>query len=137
MYQENLFAAITLALPLAVLLIALPDYIRFMYCAIMRKPALVLKKDLLINNANGKVYSWSQIKSISYKQHTGFRAPPGGYISVALRDTESTFRIPQNSIKCKTLKLLHDLQKYHRAHLRQEFAGKKTRILVPESRNRH
>lgn len=120
-YKENLLFAVVLSLPLIVLLIGLPDYIRFMYCAITKRPALVLNKESLINNANGKVYSWSQIKSISYEPHTGFRALPGGYILVTLKDSESKFTIPQNSIKCKTMKLLQDLQKYHKAYFRQEY----------------
>lgn len=120
-YKENLLVAIVLTLPLVVLLIGLPDYIRFMYCAIRKRPTLVLNNESLINNANGKVYSWNEIKSISYEPHKGFRAPPGGYISVILSNAESKFRIPQNSIKCKTTKLLQDLQKYHRAYHRQKF----------------
>lgn len=119
-YEDNLVVAIAFSLPLLVLLIGLPDYLRFMYCAIRKRPALILNGDSLINNADGKVYSWNEIKSISYEPHTGFRAPPGGYISVALRDSESKFRIPQNSIKCKTTKLLQDLQKYHKAYHRQK-----------------
>jgi len=120
-YKDNLLVAIALSLPLVVLLIGLPDYLRFMYCAIRKKPALVLNGESLINNADGRVYSWNEIKSISYVPHSGFRAPPGGYISVTLRDSEAKFRIPQNSIKCKTTKLLQDLQKYHRAYHRQKF----------------
>lgn len=120
-YKDNLLVAIIFSLPLVVILIGLPDYLRFMSCAIRRKPALILNDESLINNADGKVYSWNEIKSISYKQHTGFSAPPGGYISVALSDSETKFRIPQNSIKCKTTKLLKDLQKYHRAYHRRKF----------------
>ncbi|MBL7890676.1 MAG: hypothetical protein JNL24_14080 [Bacteroidia bacterium] len=120
-YKENLLVAIAFSLPLIVLLIGLPDYLRFMYCAIIKKPALVLNNESLINNADGNVYCWNDIKSISYEPHTGFRAPPGGYISVTLRDTQSKIRIPQNSIKCKTTKLLHDLQKFHQAYHKQKF----------------
>ncbi len=120
-YKDNLLAAIALSLPLIVILIGLPNYLRFMYCAIRRKPALILNELSLINNANGKVYNWNEIKSITYKLHTGFRAPPGGYISITLRDSETKFQIPQNSIKCTTTKLLQDLQKYHRAYHRQKF----------------
>lgn len=120
-YKDNLFVAIALSLPLIVLFIGLPNYLRFMYCAIRRIPALILNDESLINNADGRVYTWNKIKSISYLPHTGFRAPPGGYISVTLTDSESKFRIPLNSIKCKTTKLLQDLQKYHRAYHRQKF----------------
>jgi hypothetical protein len=120
-YKDSLFVAFGFSLPLLVVLIGLPDYIRFMYCAITKRPALILSRETLTNNANGKVYSWSQIKSISYNQHTGIKAPPGGYISVDLKDSQDTFRIPQNSIKCKTKNLLRDLQKYHRAHFRHEY----------------
>ena len=120
-YNDNLPVAIALSLPLVVLLIGFPDYLRFMYCAIRKRPALILNDESLINNADGKVYSWDEIKSISYEPHTGFRATPGGYISVKLRDSERKFRIPQNSIKCKTTKLLEDIQKYHRTYHRQKF----------------
>lgn len=119
-YNENLPVAIALSLPLIVILIGLPDYLRFMYCAIRNRPALILNDESLINNADGKVYSWNEIKSISYEPYTGFRAPSGGYISVTLRDSERKFRIPQNSIKCKKTKLLQDLQKYHWANHRQK-----------------
>jgi hypothetical protein len=118
-YKDNLTIAIIFLSPLIVLLIGLPDYLRFMYCAVRKKPALILSGEALINNADGKTYSWEQIKSISYDQRTGFRATPGGYISVTLRSSERKFRIPQNSIKCKTTKLLQDLQKYHQAYHRQ------------------
>jgi hypothetical protein len=123
LYKEDLFIAVILSLPLFVFVIGLPDYLRFMYCAIIGKPALVLKTESLINNANGKVYNWSDIKSISYEQHTGFKAPPGGYILVKLKDLQS-FRIPQNSIKCKTIGLLQDLQRYHKTSVRQGFDRK-------------
>ena len=119
-YKGNLLISTAFLLPLVVILIALPDYLRFMYCAIRKRPALVLNDESLINNTNGKVYSWQDIKSISYEQHKGPKAPPGGYISVTLRDTKGKFRIPQNSIKCKTTKLLQDLQKYHRAYHSQK-----------------
>ena len=117
-YTENLPVAIILAVPLIVPLIGLPDYLRFLFCAVRKKPALVLNNESLINNIKGKVYSWNDIKSISFKQHQGFHSPPGGYILVTLRNPESKFRIPQNSIKCKTTKLLQDLQKYHRYYHR-------------------
>lgn len=120
-YKENLASAIALVLPLIIFLIGLPGYLRFIYCAIINRPALILNSDSLINNADGKVYSWDEIKSISYEQHRGYRAPPGGYISVTLRESDNKIRIPQNSIKCKTTKLLQDLQKYHRAYHRQKF----------------
>ena len=120
-YKDNLLVAIIFFLPLGVILIGLPDYIRFMYCVIKRKPALILNNETLINNTDGKVYSWNDIKSISYQRHTGFRKPPGGYISITLRDSETKIRIPQNSIKCKTTKLLQDLQKYHKAYHRQKY----------------
>lgn len=119
-YKDDLFVAIVLGLPLVVLLIGLPDYLRFMYCAIRKRPALILNNESLINNADGRVYSWDEIKSISYEPHTGYRAPPGGYISVTLKDSERKFRIPQTSIKCKTTQLFQDLQKYHRAYHRQK-----------------
>lgn len=115
-YKETLLSATILLLPLIVIFFALPTYLRFMYFAIRRQPALILNKESLINNANGKVYKWSKIESISWEPHTGFKAPPGGYILVKLRDSESTFKIPQNSIKCKTEQLLQDLIRYHKAY---------------------
>lgn len=133
LYEENLLVAIILSLPLLVFLIGLPDYIRFMYCAVANKPALVLNTESLINNANGKVYRWSQIKSISYEPHTGYRAPPGGYISVELPDSESTFRIPQNLIKGKTKNILQDLRKYHKAHYRQKIERKEDDSTIGKS----
>jgi hypothetical protein len=120
-YKDNLLLAIVSLLPLVVVLIGLPAYLRFMYCAIKSKPALILNDESLINNANGNVYGWNEIKSISYEMHTGFRAPPGGYITVTLKNNENKFQIPQNSIKCKKIKLLQDLQKYHRDYYRQKF----------------
>lgn len=116
-FKDDFFVAVVLSMPLFVFVIGLPDYLRFMYCAITGKPALVLTTESLVNNANGKVYNWSDIKSISYEQHTGFKAPPGGYILVKLKDLQN-FRIPQNSIKCKTIDLLQDLQRYHKTYIR-------------------
>ena len=103
-----------------------------MYCAITKKPALVLSKELLTNNANGKAYSWSRVISISYNQETGIRMIRSGCITIALRDPEGKICIPQNSIKCETHKLLHDLRKYHKAYL--EISGKK-KMPVSESQD--
>ena len=115
-YKDNSLIAIAFAFPLIIVFLGLRDYLRFMYCLITKKPALVLNKTSLINNANGNVYNWNKIKSISYEPHTGPKALPGGYISVILKNPEDKFRIPQNSIKCKTKLLLQDLQQYHRVY---------------------
>ena len=117
-YNANLLVAIAFLLPLVFLLIGLPNYMGFMYCAFRKRPALILNEECLINNANRKVYRWSEIKSISYQPHTGFKAPPGGYISVTLKDSKRSFRISPNLIKCKTEKLLQDIQKYHKGYHR-------------------
>src|SRR6478752_4149868 len=122
LYKENLFASVFLALPMVPILLGLPIYVRYMYCAITKRPALVLNSESLINNANGKVYSWSQIKLISYEPNTG--KAPGHHISITLRDPESKFRIQQNVIRGKSLTLLRDLQKYHRAYHREEYERK-------------
>ena len=120
-YKVNLLLAIASLLPLVVVFLGLPAYLRFMSCAIKSKPAIILNDESLINNANGNVYGWNEIKAISYELHSGFGAPTGGYISVTLRNNEKKFQIPQNSIKCKKIKLLQDLQKYHRAYHKQKF----------------
>ena len=115
LYEESLFYAILFASPLLLILIALPDYIWFMYLAIRKQPALILSKNSLINNANEKEYKWSEIKEISYKQVRSSRGSIG-VIAVVLNDSETIIRIPQNSIKCKTKKLLSDLQEYHKEY---------------------
>jgi len=115
LYEESLLYAILFASPLLVILIALPDYIWFMYLAIRKKPALILSKTSLINNTNEKEYKWSEIKEISYKQVRSSRGSIG-VIAVVLNDSETIIRIPQNSIKCKTKKLLSDLQEYHKEY---------------------
>jgi len=112
LYNERLLWSIIFATPLLVILIALPDYLRFMYCAIIRKPALELTNELLINNAKGQIYKWTEIKEITYKEFKGFRAPPGGYIEISFRDSMKKVRLPNNSIKCKTKELLKDLKEY-------------------------
>ena len=112
LYHERLLWSILFAIPLLVVLIALPDYLRFMYCAIIRKPALELTNEFLINNAKGQIYKWTEIKEISYKEFKGFRAPPGGYIEISFRNSEKKISLPNNSIKCKTKELLMDLNEY-------------------------
>ena len=112
LYKVNLIWAIVFLSPLIVILIMLPDYFRFLYCAVIRRPALELTKDFLINNAKGDAYKWTDIKEIVYKRFTGFKHPPGGYIEVAFIDSEEKISIPNNSIKCKTKDLLEDLQAY-------------------------
>ena len=111
-YKDSLVYAILFSIPLVVIIIALPDYFRFLYYAIIGRPALVLTKDLLINNVKGDTYKWTDIKEITYKRFTGFKAPPGGYIEVMLCDSEDKIQLPNNSIKCKTKDLLKDLQYY-------------------------
>jgi len=112
--QESLIWSIAFATPLIVIIIALPDYLRFLYCAIIDRPALELTKELLINNTKGQIYKWIEIKEIVYKDFTGFRAPPGGYIEIVFLNSEKKVRLPNNSIKCKTKDLLKDLQEYLR-----------------------
>jgi hypothetical protein len=114
LYEDNLIWAIAFATPLIIILIALPDYLRFLYYSIIKRPALELTKDLLINNTKGQTYKWIDIKEIVYKEFTGFRSPPGGYIEIVFIDSEKTIRLPNNSIKCKTKDLLKDLQDYLR-----------------------
>jgi hypothetical protein len=111
-YEDDLFWAIVFASPLLVILISLPDYLRFMYYAITGQPALILTKDSLINNANGQEYKWTDIKEISYKKFSGYEAPPGGYIEIILCGSEKKISLPNISIKCKTKELLKDLQNY-------------------------
>lgn len=112
MYKDSLVYAILFSTPLIVIVITLPDYFRFLYFAIIGRPALVLTKDLLINNVRGKAYKWADIKEIAYKRFTGFKAPSGGYIEVVLCNSEDKIQLPNNSIKCKTQDLLKDLQYY-------------------------
>ena len=69
--QESLIWSIAFATPLIVIIIALPDYLRFLYCAIIDRPALELTKELLINNTKGQIYKWIEIKEIVYKDFTG------------------------------------------------------------------
>src|SRR5262249_4136211 len=87
-YKENRPYAFISALPLLVIVIMLPKYIRFAYLAITNHPALILTKESLINNMSGKIYHWSQIKSISYERITGYKSGSGGYILVAMQDSE-------------------------------------------------
>jgi len=111
-YEDSLFLAIVIASPLLIILIALPDYLKFVYYLIINKPALILTKDLLINNADGQEYKWTDIKQISYKKFSGGEAPPGGYIEIILYASNKNIKLPNNSIKCRTKELLKDLQKY-------------------------
>jgi hypothetical protein len=118
LYQESVLWSILFATPLLIVLIAFPDYLRFMYCAIIRKPALELTTEFLINNAKGQTYKWTEIKEISYRQFKGFRSPPGGYIEISFKDSEKKIRLPNNSIKCKTKDLLLDLKEYLKSNER-------------------
>ena len=79
-YKDGLTYAIISLAPLVVIIIGLPDYLRFMYCALTKKSALELTKNFLINNSKGDTYKWVDIKDIVYKRFTGPKSPPGGYI---------------------------------------------------------
>ena len=87
-YNDSLIYATLSLIPLVVIIIGLPDYFRFLYCAVTKKPALELTKDLLIDNSKGNTYKWTDIKNIVYKRFTGFRPPPGGYIEVTFLNSE-------------------------------------------------
>jgi hypothetical protein len=115
LYQESLLFSILFALPLVIILVALPDYLRFMYCLLTGKPALVLTDEFLINNAKGQTYKWSEIEEISYKKFKGYRPPPGGYIEITFKGSEKKISLPNNAIKCKTKELLMDLKEYLRS----------------------
>ena len=87
-YKDSLIYATLSLILLVVIVIGLPDYFRFLYCAVTKKPALELTKDLLIDNSKGNTYKWTDIKNIVYKRFTGFRPPPGGYIEVTFLNSE-------------------------------------------------
>lgn len=97
---------------------ALPDYIRFLFCAITGQPAVILSPDALVNNMSGRTYKWSEIKEIKYKPLTGMKAPPGGYTAITLRNANKEIRIGHNSIRCKTTEFLQTLIRYH-----QQYSG--------------
>jgi hypothetical protein len=111
-YKESLIYATLSLIPLIVVMIGLPNYFMFLYCAVKKKPALELTKDLLIDNSKGKTYKWTDIKNIVYKRFTGFRTPPGGYIEVTFYNSENKVTLPNNVIKGKTEEVLGDLQNY-------------------------
>jgi hypothetical protein len=114
-YKDDLLIAIIFSLPLIVILpIALPDYVRFMFCAVTNRPAVILSPDGLINNINGRTYKWSEIKEIKYVPFSGMNAPPGGYTSLTLMAADKEIRLGHNSIKCKTTEFLQTLIKYHK-----------------------
>lgn len=111
-YKDSLIYATLSLLPILVIIIGLPDYFRFLYCAVTKKPALELTKDLLIDNSTGNAYKWADIKNIVCKNFTGFRAPPGGYIEVTFLNSERKVTLPNNVIRGKTQEILEDLQNY-------------------------
>ena len=52
-YKDSFIYATFSLLPLIVVIIGLPDYFRFLYCTVTKKPALELTKDSLIDNSKG------------------------------------------------------------------------------------
>lgn len=81
-YKDSLTYGILFLSPLFLIIIALPDYLRQLYCVITKKPALELTKDLLIDNSKGHIYKWTEIQGAFYKPYTGYKALPSGYIEI-------------------------------------------------------
>src|SRR6478735_7206774 len=110
-YPENHLFALAPALPLFLFLFILPQQIREIYYYVVSKPALILTKDCLIDNANGHIYNWADIKKITYRRNKG--KAPGGHTAIFLKSEEQAIEIPHIRIKCKTTPFIRSLIDYH------------------------
>lgn len=116
-YQDDLLVGIIFLVPLVVILpVAMPDYIRFLFCAITSRPAVILSPDALVNNINGRTYKWNEIKEIKYKPFTGMNAPLGGYTTITLWNANKEVQIGHSSIRCRTTEFLQTLIRYHKQY---------------------
>lgn len=114
-YKANLLIATTFFLPLLIFLpFSLPRYVRFLYGALTNKPAVILTKELLIDNIHKQRYKWSDIKKVKYQPNKGKAL--GGYTSIILYKTDREIELPHNAIKCKTKDFLADLINYHKKY---------------------
>jgi hypothetical protein len=68
-------------LPVAIIvydLIAI--YLRWFYCLIIGKPALIISRDLFVDNINNQIYKWEDVKQIGFHPKENF----GGYLWIKL-----------------------------------------------------
>jgi hypothetical protein len=114
-YPANKGNAVLFAIPLLLILFALPSYIRQIYFLIINKPAIILTEQFLIDNQNMGKYKWSDIKEITYRFNTGTgRTQLGGYAAIILNDSDTTIQIQLGGIKCKRVEFMNTLIDYHK-----------------------
>jgi hypothetical protein len=128
-YYKSVFFGILLTAPFLLLMLdPLMRFSRVLYYAIIRKPALILLEDKLVDNVNDLVIYWAEIEHIGFLNKSTF----GGQIAVKpkdltmlltrvknpykkiiLRINQKYFKgavsIPPNLLKCKRDELYHEL----------------------------
>ena len=107
-YKDNLTIAAIFSIPILIILpLTLPKYFRFFYCILINKPAIIIRKDKLIDNMNNRDYNWQEIKRIEYRPNKGKAF--GGHSAIVLKNANTVIEIPHNAIQCNPTKFLDDL----------------------------
>jgi len=114
-YKDNLTIAAIFSIPILIILpLTLPKYFRFFYCILINKPAIIIRKDKLIDNMNNRDYNWQEIKRIEYRPNKGKAF--GGHSAIVLKNANTVIEIPHNAIQCNPTKFLDDLILYHKKY---------------------
>ena len=104
-----ILAVLQILLATWVLMFILPQHVRFTYYLLIKRPALILSQDSLLDNINGHQYKWSDIKGITYRKNEGIRTF-GGFIAIDIKESENAISGSRYAIERLRMKLLNNKQ---------------------------
>ena len=68
-YKDNLTIAAIFSIPILIILpLTLPKYFRFFYCILINKPAIIIRKDKLIDNMNNRDYNFRSLMIMTMRK---------------------------------------------------------------------
>jgi hypothetical protein len=111
-YPENLLLGFISTIPPLFFGGVLIKTLRLFYFAFTNQPAIIVTKDLLIDNINRRQFTWSDIQEISYRPNQGKAL--GGHTAVYMKNSGKVYEISYALIKCKRKKFITDLIDYHK-----------------------